>query len=644
MTAMQKQRGMVPILLAVIVAANSVIQLEVSTMSTFLPLTENKHTWNNFDGEEGGQSVVIPAAELVPNENSTHRMGKREKDASLQEEQETDNEHQPQTRPRKFYAIHIGPSKTGTTAIQYDLARIQSLEGSSNTFTTDKDNIIYIGRPVGHGKLVDPVFRRIAVQAGTDNKATSIKIRQHSERKSYYYAVKCMRKIMDEEYYNSTEDTEEISVLNERLDSDEGTRNSLKQEFLQRCWVFNYNGTMIDFSYMLNFNMVDSNEEYSYKNGHVHNGQQFRIFDILGYEQLLVVGAYRRYADWLISAYTQSIKAGWLEPNLIGKKLSTPCNPLKNFIDVHMNGRDRDTHRVRSWYDPISVTIPEVLKMGPPKLEAKILNFFQLPRWSSSSSETQSLFPSYNSITTELYCHAFGEELTPHTCRSALNTMNMQAKKSIESSSKHSSLVENKGSLSSSVYQGILASAYRYGFLHLSVEDKSCKKETEIWCDDLSICSKDLIECNNHIKKREAALNRITLNGNKTILGTNPSNITMFQDLSDYHTQVHKKSWTTSLPILCPPKDTLEKLLNKSLALEEVAMPEFYHSPMGREKHIELFWGKWLRDKKIFCWVDILRLFEGVTTWDEIVNERMVTYDWGEPREYIKGKTEELPW
>jgi hypothetical protein len=57
-------------------------------------------------------------------------------------------------------------------------------------------------------------------------------------------------------------------------------------------------------------------------------------------------------------------------------------------------------------------------------------------------------------------------------------------------------------------------------------------------------------------------------------------------------------------------------------------MPKFYATPLGKEEHIRLFWDSWLEQKKLFCWVNTDRLFENVTTWDEILNERMVTYKW----------------
>ena len=49
-----------------------------------------------------------------------------------------------------------------------------------------------------------------------------------------------------------------------------------------------------DIRYMLDYSIFDSNEGYSYIRTDLEkDGRRFRSFDILGYEKLIVVGAYR---------------------------------------------------------------------------------------------------------------------------------------------------------------------------------------------------------------------------------------------------------------------------------------------------------------------------------------------------------------
>jgi|TARA_B110001450_G_C17588982_1_gene468145 hypothetical protein len=99
-------------------------------------------------------------------------------------------------------------------------------------------------------------------------------------------------------------------------------------------------------------------------------------------------------------------------------------------------------------------------------------------------------------------------------------------------------------------------------------------------------------------------LGQITLSGKNTIVGTSTSNITMFTELSDYHSKIHNKIWTGSLPIKCPTREMLDKLLEKSLAFEELAIPKLYASSMGRKEHIWLFWDVCLKEN--FCWVNTM--------------------------------------
>ena len=113
------------------------------------------------------------------------------------------------------------------------------------------------------------------------------------------------------------------------------------------------------------------------------------------------------------------------------------------------------------------------------------------------------------------------------------------------------------------------------------------------------------------------------------VVGTNSSAVPrMFKDLARYHTEVHNATWTRSLPLQCTPRPVLERLLRKSLAFEELIVPDFYVTPPGRVEHERLFWDVWHGQKKMFCWVDLVRLFANATSWEEIIDDRMVNYNW----------------
>lgn len=58
------------------------------------------------------------------------------------------------------------------------------------------------------------------------------------------------------------------------------------------------------------------------------------------------------------------------------------------------------------------------------------------------------------------------------------------------------------------------------------------------------------------------------------------------------------------LPLVCPSRDKLEKLLNRSIDLEKSMLPDFHLSPLGEQKHRDDFWH--LADvKKGFCSLDL---------------------------------------
>lgn len=160
------------------------------------------------------------------------------------------------------------------------------------------------------------------------------------------------------------------------------------------------------------------------------------------------------------------------------------------------------------------------------------------------------------------------------------------------------------------------------------------------WCDCLQECVKSKFDCDKEALARRKELNRITSNGAITIVGTNSSNITTYKDLAQHHHRARlytsssttqttaTSSWTEGLPIECLPTKQLNKLLEQSLKFEALVMPDFYATPLGREEHERMFWDTWLGERKLFCWVDIETLFQNATSWNEIVNERMVDHVW----------------
>lgn len=72
------------------------------------------------------------------------------------------------------------------------------------------------------------------------------------------------------------------------------------------------------------------------------------------------------------------------------------------------------------------------------------------------------------------------------------------------------------------------------------------------------------------------------------------------------------------LPLQCPPRSGLERLLKISLAKEEAILPDFYKSPNGKQAHIESFWQA-ANDRKEFCTVDVESVLGNRTSWEEVL-------------------------
>ena len=613
---------------------------------------------------------------------------------------------QPSRSKKLFFAVHIGPSKPGTSAIQKSLA---TLPFETDTMDGDRDNVLYVGKRT-LAKWKDPNLHEPIRTVG------GVSFTPADETRAYQrHARKCMLGILNEYYETHADDG--TGVLEDRLEHDEATRESLKKRFTDECWMIEMklsnsrrsaNKTRTtattqthDFRYMLGWSIVDSNESHSYVNQNwVEKGRIFRVFDILGYETLRLVAAYRRYAEWTVSCHTQKVKTVCLrDVDDAGLLRGVPCERFDEYIgrDLRRSGNGGGRFNSRM-YTNIDRTLPRIAAAGPSKLKVKIMNFFQQQNESSPSPSSTS----YDSITTELYCDALGTELTPHACnhsreiwkKSKLDEDNTTTTITNSTSTNNTAaaaaeaLVVNKGSTSDGIYHSIIAAGYRLGYLLPSDEDvrrtaerkkrcgaaaSSSKKKKRRgssskggaepnlgWCEAVGACL-DLsgggaAACDRERDQRVAEREDATARGAVTIAGVRDHPVSSYRELSRYHTGVHRASWTETLPVRCPPERTLGALLARSLELEETVLPGFAATPSGRREHERLFRDVWVREKRLFCRVDTDRLFANATSWDEILDDRMVrrdhwevSYDDGDGdgdgmRRNRIASTTELPW
>jgi hypothetical protein len=107
-------------------------------------------------------------------------------------------------------------------------------------------------------------------------------------------------------------------------------------------------------------------------------------------------------------------------------------------------------------------------------------------------------------------------------------------------------------------------------------------------------------------------------------------------ELMNHHTQTLHRGFT-DLPLICPPESTMKRLLHKSLSLEQQMSMDLYGSekvdPEVRAQHIEEFHHN-VYTQRGFCSVDADKLFNNVTSYAELLHERLNQSEWGEPAVY----------
>jgi hypothetical protein len=362
-------------------------------------------------------------------------------------------------------------------------------------------------------------------------------------------------------------------------EEEEEEKRVQKQEMIDKCWIHN--------KYMLDLSIVSSSEGYSYviKNFGKRIESYYKIFiDYFGYDEIIIVGAYRRYYDWLPSTYKESIKNYCLsynqDPNG-DQSRKQACRPIWEYLKQAAKALKKNYYNTHHYYN-IHETLPMAHEIfqNKTKTRVEILNYFQL-----KPNEKY-----YNTITTELYCKVLGDNYTPNTC--------LYSKNEVEGDVAH----HNRGSSDNIPYKLIIDAA---------------KKRNWITGYPLS--------------------GRYSTSSNKTTV-TSTSNISTWEDLQEYHqTQIIKQQqqqqWTNTntnnnnnkllFPLLCPTHSGMKKFLDKSLQFEKLIMPEFHVDKiLGKTKHIQDFWN--LVEKNDLCSIDIDTYFGNAKTWEEVLYERMI--------------------
>jgi len=530
----------------------------------------------------------------------------------------------------------------------------------------DKDEVIYVGKFSGGNKKDNPTFiKSINCMEMEFKKKLNLNLNLNSNLNS-----------------NLMKDNK-----NKNNNNNNGTatkRLNNKQEIINKCWMDN--------KYMIESTrgIIHSNEDHSYNYENYNLYDRIKLYkkiflDYLGYNEIIIVGAYRRYYDWIPSTYKERMKLECLTRMQPNKK---SCQTIIQYIwnnnnTNNTNSLNSDNQNSNQYnynarvYRNIHETLPiareallDILLPSSssssssnsttiktnnnnnnntadaaaasaaaaprvPRGHVKILNYFQQP-------------DDYNSISTELYCNILGMDRTPNTCEYSRNQISPD--------------VRNKGSLDNVPYKLIIFEAQNRGWINTSTTSTSSKNRTSTTTSTTSTTTtriqtwRELQEYHTQI-----IINRNRNNNNSSNNGNNGTTVESNNNIY--------------LPLKCPSKDMLDMFLNKSLDYEKLIMPElelYYNnsskskskheqlsSRLGNmeEEHINKFWNKFttttttttpssklsdgttrmttttkkeiiLKDNHELCSIDIDILFGNSSNWEQVLNERMIIDKW----------------
>ena len=425
-----------------------------------------------------------------------------------------------------------------------------------------------------------------------------------------------------------------------------------RPDFLDTCFKEN--------KYQLEMNILDSSEENSYRGGIQFQRQihDLRVLyaDYLHYDEFIVVGAYRRFYNWLPSAHRERMKnfcfAYGQNKGRGDSSRQNACQSIWQYVQPNLRTFEErnktNLERIKQYntqhYHNIHETIPlarTVLLSTNTSTntnnhnKVEILNYFQLPNTNTdieNAKDTDNADEDakkygygggYNSISTELYCKVLGIHRTPNTCKYSRDLGT-------------NVVIHHKGSVDNIPYKLIMFEAYRRGWVHAFPPDSKWYNTT--------YASK-----NNRRGRKKTTETATNANDHSISSVMSNSTIQLWEDLKEYHIQVvhggkeaieqkkiQKKKESEDallvLPLLCPTRKRLEQLLLMSLRLEQLILPDFYNSTLGKEALMTDFWNSAdqgrISDTNQFCSVNIPELFGTATSWEEVLTDRMTIQSW----------------
>jgi hypothetical protein len=481
-----------------------------------------------------------------------------------------------------------------TTSIQHDSDHVLEYQNSLK-----EDNVVYIGRGARmfggsarqRVKIIKEIFACMVKRYNNDNKYDNLLLLNANNNNVEYekQKLKLQKLLLDECVPTKYQYIFQYNIL----DSDESNSKMIPDYFKIS---------------KKNKNKIDRNINYINKIRHNI------LFDIFDYTEIIFIGVYRPYAERLVSSYKEFTKIKCLNQQ-VQKCLNIWDDFTMKFVEKQ---NDYSAHMMHfNTTSNIDNTLLNLIPKYVPFAKIKILYYFvlkeqQLMDYASSNNN-------YNcgSITTDLYCNGLGLDRTPKTCQ--LSKENDLLGHDIRHVG-HSSEIIYYHDI---IYEGI-------------TNHPNWGTNTT----DISSLLSSLTASNNSTAS------------SSTTMSQSAETITLWDELEQYHTKILGMNAKNNLPLICPSKNQLEILLQKSLQFEELILNND-KSPLPsssetatieqqdrqqlkqiiREQHIQNFW-KLSLEKKSFCSLDVEKLFgsnnnkNNVSSWEQLFNERLRIETW----------------
>jgi hypothetical protein len=142
-----------------------------------------------------------------------------------------------------FYVIHIGPSKTGTSAIQDDSYRDPNFKDAF-----EKDHVQYVGRK--NPQVVSTILQQLQTNNNTRrSQQLAVAAAAEKRRRMYQQGSRCMKTIFHKNWKN----------ISFPINVNDSRREEMKRTLQNECWNKKQSIQFIE-----NYSIIDSDEGYSY--------------------------------------------------------------------------------------------------------------------------------------------------------------------------------------------------------------------------------------------------------------------------------------------------------------------------------------------------------------------------------------------